>query len=1404
MSAMNDFLSGGGEMGERIRSFDWAATALGPIAQWPQSLRSAVSILLPSKAQIAMFWGPDLVTIYNDAYRPVFGAKHPSALGRPIRDAWDELWRAGLKELFDGVLQTGEAFWAQDLPFFMERHGYLEETYFDVSYDPVRDESGRVGGVFCIVSEKTGRVLGERRLRTLRDLARVATQAHTIPDTFLQVASVLRANPQDIPFGQLYASGDADPQLMQSWGLDAEHAPQPSAGWLVHPEMTLVPAAAVLGGEFACGVWPEPLREVVVTPLAGAGDRPHGWLVCGVSARRAFDEDYRDFLAMVASGIAAALDSAHRSEDERRRAEMLAQIDRAKTAFFSNVSHEFRTPLTLLMGPVSDALADAARPLDPVHRERLEMARRSALRLEKLVNSLLDFARIEAGRANATYVATDLASFTAELASSFRSAMEKAGLGFEVDCPPSREPAYVDRDMWEKLVLNLLSNAFKFTFEGEVLVSLHEVGDGFQLRVRDTGVGIPREALPRMFERFYRVESTRSRTHEGSGIGLALVQELARLHGGRVTVESVQGKGTCFTVTIPAGMAHLDPDRVGQVSGQASTAVRARAFADEAARWLPVHEVRNPQRGAAQGRIVLADDNADMRQYLGNLLSPTYDVELVDDGQAALDAVRARGADLVISDVMMPVMDGIALVRALRGDPATAEIPVMLLSARAGEEARIEGLDAGSDDYLEKPFSAHELMARVAARIEIARLRRDAAREIAKREGQLRAVTQHAPVMLLHIDREGRYLFANDVAAARYGRRPEDLPGRKLSEVLPEETYRRIEPYVLEALQGRCVEFDERLDYPVAGARWVHGSYVPQRDARGDPDGFVAVVQDITDRKNAELKVQQEAKRFEKLNEVGLSLAGESDLERIVQAVTDAATSLSGAEFGAFFYNVVKPDNESYMLYTISGVPRERFARFPMPRNTEVFGPTFRGEGIVRVDDITRDPRYGRNAPHAGMPKGHLPVCSYLAVPVFSRSGEVLGGLFFGHAEPGRFNEAAERTVAGIAAQAAVAIDNARLHEQRLRLIGELQEADRLKDEFIATLSHELRNPLAPLRSGLQVLELDAGSARKDLIPMMTRQVNQLVRLVDDLLEVARINRGTLALRKEKVELHAIVRHAVEASAPMLNDRGHELVLSLSGGKTWIDADPARISQVLSNLLSNAARYTDPHGRIEVRSWIDGGWAHVSVTDTGMGFEPGEGSRLFEMFVRGQRSQGLGIGLALARRLAEMHGGTLSGASAGAGRGATFTLSLPAAPPAEVAPGSSTQVPSESLPPIRVLVVDDNRDAADTLQMLLDMLGASTRVAHEGASALSMFELEKPDAVLLDIGMPGMDGYEVARKLRARHPDWRGTLIALTGWGQENDRRKGREAGFDHHLVKPVALDSLQNLLSSLRPSGSQ
>ena len=720
------WLAGGGEMGERIRALDWSKTVLGPVEGWPQSLLSPLSMLLPSKAQIIFFWGPQFVVFYNDAYRPVFGSKHPQMLGMPGRVAWSEIWDTGvnLHGLLDGVVRTGEAFSAQDLLFVIERNGFAEETYFDVSYDPVRDESGAVGGVFCIVTETTGRVVGERRLALLKDLAAHNATARTPREACVLTMKTLAGSAQDIAFALAYLDDE-----LQACTPGAEEQLVSAKSEIVKtlPMVSLMPGGRV------------------------------GKLLIGINPMRPFDDQYRSFLDLVADQLATAIANALAYEEEKKRAEALAEIDRVKTAFFSNVSHEFRTPLTLMLGPLEDVLGNAHGPIPPGAAKDLGISHRNALRLLKLANTMLDFSRIEAGRIQASYEPVDLAALTAELTSNFRSACEKAGLRLTVDCPPlaGGELVYVDRDMWEKIVLNLVSNAFKFTLDGEIEVSLRQVfsvlpslqndgtSDGFvELTVRDTGVGIPPEELPRMFERFHRVKNSRGRTHEGTGIGLALVQELVKLHGGAVRVDSVLNQGSAFSVTIPLGTAHLDPQRVGKRSELTPTSIGSSAFVEDAMHWLPDEEESKKGRtdlpvssivaeangelppNVKVGRILWADDNADMREYVRRLLSKHFDVQAVADGQAALEAARANPPDLVLSDIMMPRLDGFGLLRELRADPQLREIPIILLSARAGEESRIAGLETGADDYLVKPFSARELVVRVETHVKLSQIRR--------------------------------------------------------------------------------------------------------------------------------------------------------------------------------------------------------------------------------------------------------------------------------------------------------------------------------------------------------------------------------------------------------------------------------------------------------------------------------------------------------------------------------------------------------------------------------------------------------------------------------------------------------------------------------------------------------
>ncbi|HUJ25582.1 MAG TPA: ATP-binding protein [Myxococcales bacterium] len=1175
-------LAGGGEMGRLMREKDWSRTPLGPLDRWPQSLLTTVSTCINSRFPILIWWGPELAMLYNDAYRELVGSKHPGALGARGRDVWPEIWRI-IGPMLEGVLRRGEATWSESILLPLERRGFAEECYFTFSYSPIRDESGGIGGVFTAVTETTQQVIGQRRLKTLRDLATPTSGIADQRSVCEAALRVLRENPSDFPFAELH--------LLE--GGDGSHIQAPG------------------------GALKLPVARQGESGLAAV-------LVAGLSPRLAFDDAYRGFLELTAGQIGTALATARAFEEARRRAEALAEIDRAKTAFFSNVSHEFRTPLTLMLGPLDDLIRGSG--LGEAEREQLALVHRNALRLLKLVNALLDFSRIEAGRVKASYEPVDLARLTADLASVFRSAVEKAGLRLRVDCPPVSAPAWVDRDMWEKIVLNLVSNAFKFTERGEIAVSLREADGRFELRVADTGVGIAAAELPHLFERFRRVEGVRARTQEGTGIGLALVQELSRLHGGTVAVESAPGQGSEFTVSIPCGSAHLPAERLGRPSASPGPQ-GISAFTEEAMVWA--REAPLADRAAAAGpraRVLVADDNADMRDYLRRLIAPRWEVEVVPDGAAALASALARPPDLVLSDVMMPALDGFGLLRELRAHPQTAAVPVILLSARAGEEALVEGRAAGADDYMVKPFSARELEARIESQLALARLRRVDRHQRA----QLARLFEVAPVFIAVMQGPDHvFTMANDAYRELVGRR--ELIGKGVREAFPDI-----------AGQG----FYELIDRVFAtGEPWV----------------------------GREVKVL------------------------LRQPVED----------------------EHFVTYT--------------------YQPFRDLDGRVEA----------------------------VAVFGFDVTGMVL----------------ARRRSEALAEQA--------------------QLADRRKDEFLAMLGHELRNPLAPIATAIKLMELRGDPASKREREVIERQVAHLSRLVDDLLDVQRIAHGKIQLSRRVLDIAEVAAKAVEQATPLFEIRAHDLCLSVPRGQLFVEADPVRLSQVVGNLLTNAAKYTPPHGHVELSAVREGGEVVLRVRDDGVGIPADFLPRVFDLFAQSQRSRdradgGLGLGLAVVKSLVALHGGTVSARSDGQGKGSEFEVRLPLAQVSPAAEVREPRLPSAAPDGPRVLVVDDNADAAEVLAATLEALGHRVEIAYDGPQALEVQSRFHAQIGIFDLGLPVMDGYELVARMRelGLAP---GRIIALTGYGQDEDRERSRRAGFDVHLVKPVELDELSGAIASFR-----
>ena len=871
------WLRGGGEMGALMRSRDWSNTLLGAIENWPPSLQVAAGICVSSKFDLIVWWGPELVVLYNDSYRRTLGSKHPAALGRPGREVYREVWDiAG--PMLEHVLATGEATWSDDLMLLLERNGYPEETYHTFSYTPVRDADGKVVGVITPVAETTNEVISRRRLFTLRELASRSIDAKNETEAWEFAAKALGANPYDIPFALLYrfdqevASAEAIASVGIAQGnsflLDfVDLKSEARIAQLIRQVVGQSDAVEFgdldkLGIHLPGGFWCENPTELILLPISQTGQGTGlGVLVAGVNRHKKLDEDYRGFLGLVAGQIAKSVADARIVDQERRRAESLAALDRAKTAFFSNISHELRTPLTLILGPVEELLERAADPAT-VRLGEIELVHRNATRLLKLVNTLLEFSRIEAGRVQAVYEPVKLGEATAEIASVFRSAIEKAGLEFDVRCEEPGTIMYVDKQMWERIVLNLLSNALKFTHSGKISVRLQEANGGAEFRVQDTGVGIPSCEMPHLFERFHRIEGTQGRTNEGTGIGLALVQELVKLHGGTIHAQSVEGRGSEFVVRLPSGSSQLPQDRIAAIPNVAGVPLNRQPYVDEALGWVaedlapssaspsrPFADPPTAPAALAKQRILLVEDNADMRQYVKRLLSEAgYSVELAADGVAAIEAVQASSPDLILSDVMLPKLDGLGLLSRLREDQSLNDVPIILLSARAGEDSRLEGLQAGADDYLIKPYHARDLLTRIKLHLEFSRRRRGSDRFSKVSSESTRIGTWDAN-MLTNEAFWSPGLFAllgygtGECTAGR-----EAWEARVHSEDLPSlnEKWRK-------AIADRTdYHFDYRLVLPDGRTRWVEAKGRFYFDDTGKPYRDLGSLKDISPQRSAQ------------------------------------------------------------------------------------------------------------------------------------------------------------------------------------------------------------------------------------------------------------------------------------------------------------------------------------------------------------------------------------------------------------------------------------------------------------------------------------------------------------------------------------------------------------------------
>jgi PAS domain S-box-containing protein len=640
----------------------------------------------------------------------------------------------------------------------------------------------------------------------------------------------------------------------------------------------------------------------------------------------------------------------------------------------------------------------------------------------------------------------------------------------------------------------------------------------------------------------------------------------------------------------------------------------------------------------------------------------------------------------------------------------------------------------------------------------------------------------------------------NRAAEQMFGFTADEAIGRSIRIIIPDELQDEEDDVIAKIRAGEKVDHFETVRQRKDGSRLTISLTIsPLRDDDGVIVGASKIARDITERSRLIAAARDEALNTEKLGEVGAVVASTLDRETIIQKVTDIATELTRAEFGAFFYNVTDAESgDAYMLFTLSGAPREAFADFPNPRATALFAATFAGEGPVRLDDVTTDPRYGKNEPYLGMPEGHLPVRSYLAVPVKGVKGDVIGGLFFGHSEPARFTNQHERLAEGVSSWASVALENARLYN-------EAQTANRMKDEFLAVLSHELRTPLNAIVGYSRLLRggiLSSDKAARGL-ETLERNATWLTQIVEDVLDVSRIVSGKIRLDVQTVQLAAIVDNAVATIQPAAVAKGIRLHTIVDPNVGPVSGDPSRLQQVVWNLVSNAVKFTPRHGRVHVRLERVNSHVEIVVSDTGIGIAPDFLPYVFERFRQAEaattrKTGGLGLGLAIVRHIVEMHGGTVEASSAGEGTGATFRVRLPlmivqpeTVPQRREHPRTESREPLQALADlhgIRVLAIDDEEDALTLLRVVLESAGADVTTLSSPAGALRRIAETNPEVLLIDLGMPGMDGFELISQIRKadnaaiRHIP----AAALTAFARSEDRTKALRAGFEMHLAKPI------------------
>ena len=1248
-----EFLAGGGELGEMIRNFDWSTTPLGPVEKWPQSLRTCIRIMLTSRQPIWIGWGKELIKFYNDPYKAIVGGKHPWALGTPASEVWKDIWR-DIEPMLKQVMEKDEGTYVESQLLIMERNGYPEETYYTFSYTPIPGDDGKTEGMFCANTDDTDKIISERQLRTLTQLGKRLSDCHSNQDVIEKTIDTLRGNPYDFPFALFRSIADGKAILEASTlSGEAQNAFPKEVLLDTDDPIALAINQALATGELQVvehrkeripflptGAWQVPPKQGIIMPIMQTSMKvPYGILAVGVNPYRLLDETYTSLISLVSDQVATAFADVHILEEERKRAEALAKIDRAKTTFFSNISHEFRTPLTLLLGPIEEVLNDQNTIEE--NRLRADVAYRNALRMQRLVNTLLEFSRIEAGRLEGSFTKVDICSFTQELASTFRSAVEKAGMQLQFECNSVTSDVYVDVDMWEKIVLNLLSNAFKYSKEGTISITVKEVNQKVQLSVTDTGVGIPPDHLEKIFDRFHRIENIQGRSQEGSGIGLAMVKELVRLHQGSIDVESTEGKGSTFTVIIPVGKEHLPENKIVTDTPVSVTTRNAGAFVQEAMKWIPNSETEISNAGLGKTpkektpldtplekkyKVLVADDNSDMREYVERLLSVQFEVVTAVDGEDAYQKAVHHNPDLLLSDVMMPKLDGFGLLEKVRQHPDRKMLPFILLSARAGEEAKLEGLEAGADDYLVKPFSAKELLARVDANIKISKSRIAAAKN-------LKNVIQQSPVATTLLQGPAFVIeIANEMALEVWGRSYEEVINKPLLEALPEIVPQGFGKILEEVYNtGNTFRANET---PVELVRfgkpqtvYLNFIYAPLRNDQNEITSIIAVGIDVTEQVISRRKIEQSEKE---LNELA------NAVPQLVWAANTAGQII--------YYN-------------------DRVAEFAGANKKE--DGTWSWAGLVHPNDLQVTENAWKQALKHGtvyqaehriqMKDGSYRWFLSRGYPYKDEEGNIIK--WFGSATD--IHTSRE--------QSAILEEKVKKRTAELSEINlSLQRSNNELQQFAHVASHDLREPVRKIKTYIGRLADDPGNSLTEKSKTYIQKVNsasdRMFAMIEGVLNYSVLN--TSEQKIEAVQLNGILQN-IELDLELLITQ-KKAVLHYTDLPV-IEGSAVLLYQLFYNLINNSLKFSKPDEPPVIDIFSDKnanheeGWTVIKVQDNGIGFEQEFAEKIFESFTRlnsKDQFEGTGLGLALCKRIVERHGGSIE-ATGNLGKGASFSIHLP-------------------------------------------------------------------------------------------------------------------------------------------------